>query len=241
MEEASAHRHHRQGDVGGSLESAARQPPFRPDRMDEIGRSPLHPPQGSPLDRIDTVPETQPASSTQLSLAISELVARSLRGEAIDMPAEGERLAGRYPDLGMTGDMIGSAIGRAIGMVGSIRNGEDPPAAETAVAVAAPEDVGCAAGSVLPDQLANGEPGAAALHKTDGEAAQAAAGDAAERIGGSDEAIPPQSEIGSEPGEAASLAGAGADGQVPAASGPDRVLRLSKGPLAAVRRALFRH
>src|SRR5688572_25493866 len=69
--------------------------------------------------------ENGSSSSARLSLDISELVARALSGAAIDMRTEGERLAERYRELGMSGEMIGTAIARALGMVGGMRSSAD--------------------------------------------------------------------------------------------------------------------
>lgn len=62
-------------------------------------------------------------SSASLSLDISALVSRSLRGEDIDASAAGNELAARYPDLGMSGELIGKAITRAAGMIRAARAG----------------------------------------------------------------------------------------------------------------------
>jgi hypothetical protein len=71
-------------------------------------------------------------SSAALSLEISGLVQRAKRGEAIDASSEGAELAVKYPELGISGELIGKAIARAAGMVGVILKGvEDslpPPA-----------------------------------------------------------------------------------------------------------------
>ena len=79
--------------------------------------------------------EPPPRSSAELALEISRLVARALSGETIDNAASGAALAARFPDSGMSGEMIAQAIERATGMVGMIRDGEGPDApggAETA-------------------------------------------------------------------------------------------------------------
>ena len=65
-------------------------------------------------------------SREALSLEISNLVARVLRGETIDIPQTGAGLAAKYPDLGMSGALIGQAIERAAGMVGMIRSTPAP-------------------------------------------------------------------------------------------------------------------
>ena len=65
-------------------------------------------------------------SREALSLEISNLVARVLRGETIDIPQTGAGLAAKYPDLGMSGALIGQAIERAAGMVGMIRSTPTP-------------------------------------------------------------------------------------------------------------------
>ena len=65
-------------------------------------------------------------SRAELSLEISRLVSRLLKGESIDLADKAEELAARFPDLGMTADMIGSAIERAATMVDKIRNRPEP-------------------------------------------------------------------------------------------------------------------
>jgi hypothetical protein len=65
-------------------------------------------------------------SREALSLEISNLVSRVVRGESIDMAQTGAALAAKYPDLGMSGALIGQAIERAVGMVGMIRSAPLP-------------------------------------------------------------------------------------------------------------------
>lgn len=69
-------------------------------------------------------------SRAELSLEISRLVSRLLKGEEVDTAACGEELAGRFPDVGMSGEMISEAIVSAAGMVGMIREGDAPAAAD---------------------------------------------------------------------------------------------------------------
>ncbi len=66
-------------------------------------------------------------SSAELSIDISRLVSRARSGEAIDTNSEGEVLAARYPDLGMSPELIGKAISRAAAMMGLALDG--PPGA----------------------------------------------------------------------------------------------------------------
>ena len=61
-------------------------------------------------------------SREALSLEISQVVARVVSGEPIDLTERGKQLAKKYPDLGMTPEMIREAIQRAAGMVGMIKN-----------------------------------------------------------------------------------------------------------------------
>ena len=61
----------------------------------------------------------------ELSLDIAELVSRARGGEPIDTSAKGEELAAKYPDLGMSGELIGKAIARAAGMLGLAIEGAD--------------------------------------------------------------------------------------------------------------------
>lgn len=63
-------------------------------------------------------------SRAELSLEISRLVSRVMKGEALDTAACGDDLALRFPDAGLTGSMIAEAIDSAAGMVGLIRQGE---------------------------------------------------------------------------------------------------------------------
>ena len=65
-------------------------------------------------------------SREALSLDISRLVARVVAGEPIDTAERGAALAAKYPDLGMSGVLIGQAIDRAVGMVGMIRSAPRP-------------------------------------------------------------------------------------------------------------------
>jgi hypothetical protein len=57
-------------------------------------------------------------SSAELSREISRLVVRIVGGEAIDVSAQGAALAARFPELGMSAELIGKAISRAASMVG---------------------------------------------------------------------------------------------------------------------------
>jgi hypothetical protein len=66
---------------------------------------------------------TVPMSSVELSRDIAHLISRVRNGEAIDTASQGEELAARYPDLGMSGELIGKAIVRAAGMLGLEMNG----------------------------------------------------------------------------------------------------------------------
>jgi hypothetical protein len=76
--------------------------------------------------------EGSPVSRAELSLEISRLVPRLLSGENIDVAGRSEELAARFPDLGMTAEMIGSAIERAATMVDLIRHADEPsPPAST--------------------------------------------------------------------------------------------------------------
>jgi hypothetical protein len=65
-------------------------------------------------------------SREALSLEISNLVSRVVRGESIDIAQMGAALAAKYPELGMSGALIGQAVERAVGMVGMIRSAPAP-------------------------------------------------------------------------------------------------------------------
>jgi hypothetical protein len=64
-------------------------------------------------------------SSAALSLDISGLVKRAMHGEMIDPASEGDELAAKYPELGMSGELIGKAISRAAGMMGVMLDGAE--------------------------------------------------------------------------------------------------------------------
>ena len=67
-------------------------------------------------------------SSAKLSLDIADLVARARGGEPIDVTSKGEELAARYPELNMSGELIGKAIARAAGMLGlAVEGAEEAP------------------------------------------------------------------------------------------------------------------
>ena len=65
-------------------------------------------------------------SREALALDISRVVSRVVSGEDIDTAERGAALAAKYPDLGMSGELIGEAIARAAGMVGLIRSAPPP-------------------------------------------------------------------------------------------------------------------
>jgi hypothetical protein len=71
--------------------------------------------------------DEEPAMSREaLSLEISRIVSQVVSGEPIDAAERGARLAVKYPDVGMSGEMIGEAITRAAGMVGMIKSAPKP-------------------------------------------------------------------------------------------------------------------
>ena len=74
-------------------------------------------------------------SSAELSIDISRLVSRARSGEAINTSSEGEVLAARYPNLGMSPELIGKAISRAAAMMGlSLDGGVEATGSELRVA-----------------------------------------------------------------------------------------------------------
>jgi hypothetical protein len=174
-------------------------------------------------------PEDGTALTAKLSLEISQFVSRALRGEAVDTADEGAKLAARFPQLGMSGEMIGSAIARAIGMVGAIRDGAG--AAEMAPAASAE---------------ASGETDPIAAEEPDGAAAapvvhsMPSAPDLTEFLTPTNAILlqdapdtPPQDSPVESDIDNVQLAAP------KAASGA--ATRFTKGPVAAVRRAFFRH
>jgi hypothetical protein len=96
-------------------------------------------------------------SRAKLSLEISRLVSRLLKGEEVDTAACGEELAGRFPDVGMSGEMIAEAIVSAAGMVGMIREGDAPAAdAEESDAPSVDDEITAAIDAEL-DDLVSGQ------------------------------------------------------------------------------------
>ncbi len=65
-------------------------------------------------------------SRAALSLEISQVVSRIMGGEPVDAAERGTLLARKYPELGMSGEMIGEAIVSAAGMMDMIRRGSMP-------------------------------------------------------------------------------------------------------------------
>ncbi len=157
-------------------------------------------------------------SREALSLEISQVVSRVVNGEAIDAKAQGAMLAQRYPELGMSGEMIGEAIMRAASMVGMIKS-TPMPAARSA---------GEAHRHAAPAARMNGDPArtqAAGLARSDD-------GDLASAV---------DTKVGSlASGEAARSSGI-ANGQPshePVRAAATKTRR--SGPLAALRRAFLR-
>jgi hypothetical protein len=175
-------------------------------------------------------------SSAELSLDISHLVSRALNGEAIDPAGEGQKLAARYTDLGMTGDLIGKAIARAAGMVGVVLEGwdEEPAPIDPAgtAEVASPSSGGDDA-IILPSHSASPshDPVFPASSSLDDGLAAAIDADLAEFVSFREEdAILLDEPVSPEvPPEAAAA--------LPTA--PTHPF-LSRGPVAAMRRALSR-
>jgi hypothetical protein len=157
-------------------------------------------------------------SREALSLEISQVVSRVVSGEPIDAAARGALLAQKYPDLGMSGEMIGEAIIRAANMVGMIKSTPmpaawpDEPAPEPAVVPA--RDAGDARVAV---------PLAAAARSIEDEMAAAVDAEIGSRVAGRTTA-PSSSE------------GNGAAKTDMKATPPRRF-----APVAALRRAFFRH
>jgi hypothetical protein len=107
--------------------------------------------EGQVVENLSGADADRPASQAALSREISGLVSRLVGGEALDTAACGSELAARFPDVGMTGDMIAEAIVRAAGMVGMIRQGAGPGAAGSAGSSAsapAAEEVAVELGSI---------------------------------------------------------------------------------------------
>ena len=99
--------------------------------------------------------EPPPGSSAELALEISRLVARAMRGETIDVASSGEALAARFPDAGMTGEMIAQAIERAAGMVDMIRDGVELEAAPKNTEASDPNSTDAALAAALDAELSD--------------------------------------------------------------------------------------
>jgi len=79
-------------------------------------------------------------SREALSLEISQVVSRVVSGDPIDVAEQSIMLALKYPDLGMSGEMIGEAIVRAANMVGMIKSAPAPVSwPEASLAARAPK------------------------------------------------------------------------------------------------------
>ena len=102
-------------------------------------------------------------SREALSLEISQVVSRVVSGEQIDVAEQSIMLALKYPDLGMSGEMIGEAITRAASMVGMIKSAPapvawpvEPTAAKESALAHANGDVALAgAARAIKDELAS--------------------------------------------------------------------------------------
>jgi len=118
-------------------------------------------------------------SREALSLEISQVVSRVVSGEQIDVAEQSIMLALKYPDLGMSGEMIGEAITRAASMVGMIKSAPapvawpvEPTAAKESALAHANGDVALAgAARAIKDELAS---------TTDAEIGSLVAGQAAD-------------------------------------------------------------
>jgi hypothetical protein len=88
---------------------------------------------GQAVDTLSEATRQRSALQAALSVEISRLVERLLKGETFDIAASGDELAFRFPDAGMTGAMIVDAVERAAETVGMIHEGAlpDTPAADT--------------------------------------------------------------------------------------------------------------
>jgi hypothetical protein len=160
-------------------------------------------------------------SQEALSLDISRVVSRVVSGESIDAAERGAFLAAKYPDLGLSGEMIGEAISRAAGMVGMIKSAPVPrkwPGESAADSRAAKIVVGAEM---------NGGP--------------RAGGDAAAEAIDADIASSIDSEIGKLVAERTLLASPRADGEPNEDSAAMPPPPRRRGPVAALRRAFFGH
>jgi hypothetical protein len=72
--------------------------------------------------------EESAMSREALSLEISQVVSRIIGGEPVDTAERGTLLARKYPELGMSGEMIGNAIVSAADMMDMIRRASMPRA-----------------------------------------------------------------------------------------------------------------
>jgi hypothetical protein len=63
-------------------------------------------------------------------------------GETVDIAERGAALAAKYPDVGMSAEMIGQAIERAAGMVGMIKSAPEPKKQALDFTARAPQPAG---------------------------------------------------------------------------------------------------
>jgi hypothetical protein len=178
-------------------------------------------------------------SREALALDISRIVSRVVSGEAVDTVERGAALAAKYPEVGMSGESISEAIARAAGMVGMIKSAPPPqrmpplPRAQSVAAAAIAEqaaapDAGPVAEPEVPVVEARSAPPAAPVVPSSAQAFDdllAAAIDA--EIGDLVSGRRPPTN-GATPGH---------DGPAGAHGEPELA---RKGPLAALRRALFK-
>jgi hypothetical protein len=184
-------------------------------------------------------------SREALALDISRIVSRVVSGEAVDTVERGAALAAKYPEVGMSGESISEAIARAAGMVGMIKSAPPP---QRMPPVTRSEPVAAKVAVEPP-----GAPEVALLAKPSAPAVEAQSPLRA------DPAIPPSAQAiddllaaaidaeigdlvsGRRPPDAPGRNGSmpalpdGTPAETPAEHGTSR-----KGPLAALRRALFK-
>lgn len=160
-------------------------------------------------------------SSASLAREISDLVTRSLRGEAIDVAAHGKALAARYPYLGMSADLIAKAITRSVGMMETVRNGGANGGPTPPDAAAAP------AGSSVPLPSADASSSERPANGQSAHQPVASAKPAETAAAQSTSPIPSASDVT-------------AQSATPVGLGASAASRLAEGPLSVFRRALAR-
>ena len=180
-------------------------------------------------------------SREALALDISRVVSRVVSGETIDTVERGAALAAKYPEVGMSGESISEAIARAAGMVGMIKSAPPPPKMPFVLERKVTATEGVVEKPSIPEIEAIDEVGSSLIEEARPDSAGTVTPPSAHAI---DDLL--AAAIDAEIGELVSGrspkngAGAAAAEGVEAKSEAETAPPSRKGPLSALRRALFK-